>query len=258
MVETADELHPAAWPEFLECAVSSVTRARLKGKLTRIQKAHRAGDWPRYRYLTQKYLASLEARLAATRLAARNMRWDRRPKQSELKSIAEKLNAFQGTQEVTKLILIPKGPGKFRPTLDFGIENRALQYLVLSVLYAIAELHPRQFATRRGVPAAIAYVIKAMEAGYVHAREIDIKNFYPSFDGSKLVELVPVQKRVSGRVLLSEHLNILPSTLHHNTVLSKGAADTHLEGVSPLQQYLADARRGIPQGSAVSPILAEM
>jgi hypothetical protein len=141
--------------------------------------------------------------------------------------------------------------------LDFGIENRALQHLVLSVLYAIAELHPRQFATRGGVPAAIAEVMDAMRAGYVHVREIDIKDFYASFDGNKLVEIVPVPKRVIERVLLPEHLNIIPGKLHH--ILSCfGAADKDQGAVAPLEKYLAEARRGILQGSAASPLLAEM
>jgi len=188
------------------------------------------------------------------------MRWDRRPRKDQVKSIAENLNPYQGTQEEVRLILIPKGPGKFRPTLDFGIENRALQYLVLSVLYAIAELHPRQFATRGGVPGAITEVVKAIKAGDLHAREIDIKDFYPSLDGNKLVDLIPIPRKVIARVLTSEHLTIVPSTSHHysTTFSSNGAADTHQGGGFPLEQYLADARRGIPQGSSVSPIVAEM
>ena len=249
----------AAWPEFLRSAGSPRARAHLEARLTRIQKAHRAGNWRQLRYLTQQYLTSYDARLAATRLASRKMRWDRRPKKTQLRSIAENLNAFQGTREEVRLILIPKGPDKFRPTLEFGIENRALQYLVLSVLYAVSELHPRQFATRGGVPAAIAKVAKAMKAGNVHASEIDINNFYASFDGNKLVELVPVQKRVIMRVMLSEHLAILPGkSLHHTTASCIGPADTDQGELAPLEKYLADARRGIPQGSAASPILAEM
>jgi hypothetical protein len=185
------------------------------------------------------------------------MLWYRRPKETELKTIAERLNAFQGTQEEVRLRLIKKGAHTFRPTLDFGIENRALQHLVLSVLYAIAELHPRQFATRGGVPVAIAHVMNAMKAGYVHVREIDIKDFYASFDRNKLVELIPVQKRVIERVLSSDHLNIIPSKLHLITSCF-GAADTVQGEVAPLEKYLAEARRGIPQGSAASPLLAEM
>src|SRR6266536_1628779 len=238
MFEAVDE-RPAGWPEFLECAESSVARAHLEAMLTRIQKAHRAGDWRQLRYLIQQYLTSHDARLAATQLASRKMRWNRRPKKNQLNSIAENLNAFQGTREGVRLILIRKGSGKFRPTLDFGIENRALQYLVLSVLYAIAELHPRQFATRGGVPAAIAHVAKAIKAGNLRAREIDIKDFYQSFDGTKLVDLIPLPKRVIERVLLSRHLNIVPGTLHH-TESCFGPADTDQGEVSPLEKYLAD------------------
>src|SRR6266566_3192596 len=217
MLETADQLaseRPAGWPEFLRAAESPRARTHLQATLTRIQRAHRAGDRRQLRYLIQQYLTSFDARLTATRLASRKMRWDRRPKKSQLKSIAENLNVFQGTREEVRLILIRKGPDKFRPTLDFGIENRALQYLVLSVLYAIAEL------------------AKAMRAGNVHVREIDIKDFYSSFDGSNLVELIPVQKRVIERVLLSRHLNILPGTPHHTTTSCFGPADTD-QGVAP-------------------------
>jgi hypothetical protein len=276
----SESSHAAAWPEFLHCADSPRARAHLVAMLTRIQKAHRAGDRRQLRYLTQQYLTSHDARLAATRLASRKMRWGRRPKKSQLKSIAENLNAFQGTREEVRLTLIRKGPEKFRPTLDFGIENRALQYLVLSVLYAIAELHPRQFATRGGVPAAISQVANAMKAGNVRAREIDIKDFYPSFDGNRLVDLIPVPKGVIERVLLSQHLNIVPSNLPSSlrvtepdnvpvpelapTTISThikscfGPADTQDRATRLLEVYLADARRGIPQGSAASPILAEM
>jgi hypothetical protein len=249
-VSIATDLPPemtytAAWPEFVQCAGSAGARAHLKARLTGIQKAYRTGD-PQLRFLIQQHVTSFDARLAATRLAASKMRWYRRPEETELKTIAERLNAFQGTQEEVRLRLIRKGANTFRPTLDFGIEHRALQHLVLSVLYAIAELHPRQFATRGGVPGAMAQVMNAMKAGYVHAREIDIKDFYASFDRNKLVELVPVQKRVIDNVLLSEHLN------------SFGPADSDQKELAPLEKYLADARRGIPQGSAASPLLAEM
>src|SRR6266536_2443293 len=176
----------AAWPEFLRSAHSPRARAHLEARLTRIQKAHRAGNWRQLRYLTQQYLTSYDARLAATRLASRKMRWDRRPKKTQLRSIAENLTAFQGTREEVRLILIPNGP-------------------------------------------------------------------------DKLVELFPVQKRVIMRVMLSEHLAILPGkSLHHTTASCIGPADTDQGELAPLEKYLADARRGIPQGSAASPILAEM
>jgi hypothetical protein len=74
----------------------------------------------------------------------------RRPPKSQLPSIASSLNAFTGTQEQVRLVFVRKrsNPNVLRPTLDFDIENRALQYLVLSVLYVIADLHARQFGVR--------------------------------------------------------------------------------------------------------------
>ena len=248
----------AAWSDkFLQCAGSPRARSHIQAMLTRIHKAYRVGDRPQLRYLIQQYLTSHDALFAASRSAAAKMRWDRRPKKTELKAIAETLNASQGTREAVRLKLIRKDANTFRPTLDFGIENRTLQHLVRSVLHAVAELHPRQFATRGGVPAAIAQVVSLIRAGYIYAREIDIKDFYASFDGNKLVGLVPFQKRVIENVLLSEHLNILPGKLHR--ILSRvGSADTDHEGAALIEKYLADARRGIPQGSAASTILAEM
>src|SRR6266496_4119547 len=113
MLEPADQLaseRPAGWPEFLRCAHSPWARAHLEAMLTRIQRAYRAGDWRQLRYLMQQYLTSYDARLAATRLASRKMRWDRRPKKTQLRSIAENLNPYQGTREEVRLTLIRKGP----------------------------------------------------------------------------------------------------------------------------------------------------
>src|SRR6266516_1430242 len=116
MLEAPDQLaseRPAGWHEFFHAAESVRARAKLEAMLTRIQIAHRAGDRRQLRYLTQQYLTSHDARLAATRLAARKMRWDRRPKKTQLRSIAENLNPYQGTREEVRLILIRKGPNKF-------------------------------------------------------------------------------------------------------------------------------------------------
>jgi len=78
------------------------------------------------------------------------MKPGRRPSRKQLSSIASGLNALKATQEEVRLIFTRKrsNPNVFRPTLYFGIENRALQYLVLSVLYVITDLHPRQFLVR--------------------------------------------------------------------------------------------------------------
>jgi hypothetical protein len=67
-----------ARPRFLRCAGSSRARAHLQARLTRIHKAYRASDRRQLRYLIQQYLTSSDARKAASRLAERKMRWNRR------------------------------------------------------------------------------------------------------------------------------------------------------------------------------------
>ncbi len=248
---------------FLRCAGSRHTQCHILSMLKHIRDAHRAGRRWEVQQLIRVYLTSYDARLAATNRAFEKMKPGRRPPRKQLPSIASGLNAFKGTQEEVRLIFKRKrsNPNEFRPTLDFGIENRALQYLVLSVLYVIADLHPRQFGVRGGVPAAITHVRDAMNDGYLWATEIDIKDCYQSFDGNRIADVTPIPKKVVEGVLISRNLNIVtvpgvtvPCT-HHVII---GPADTEEKAKLLFAKYLADARQGIPQGSAASPLLAEM
>jgi hypothetical protein len=197
---------------FLRCAASRQAGDHILKMLKRIRDAHRAGKWWEIQQLIREYLASYDARLAATWRAFEKLKPGRRPPKEQLPSIALGLNAFKGTQEGVRLIFTRKrsNPNEFRPTLDFGIENRALQYLVLSALYVIADLHPRQFGVQGGVPAAITHVREGMEAGFVCATEIDIKACYQSFDGDWIKDRIPFPEKVAEHVLTAGRLNITP------------------------------------------------
>ncbi len=187
---------------FLRCAGSRHARCHILLMLKRIRDAHRAGRRWEVEQLIRKYLTSYDARFVATIRAFRQMKPGRRPPKGQLASIASGLNAFKGTGEEVRLIFKRKrsNPNEFRPTLDFGIENRALQYLVLSILHVIADLHPRQFGVR-GVPAAITHVRNAVKDGFLWATEIDIKNCYQSFDGNRIEDMIPFPKKVVEHVL---------------------------------------------------------
>jgi hypothetical protein len=138
--------------------------------------------------------------------------------------------------------------------MEFGIENRALQYLVLDPLMALADLDPSQYALRGGVKAAIKDVADAMKSGPVCAIEVDIKDCYSSFDGKKLQSLIPLPKEVTQRVITSKYLHLIGGNAHDLF----GPADGEEWEPILLNDVLADARRGIPQGSAVSPLVTEM
>jgi hypothetical protein len=242
--ETADP-NVADWP----AAEQHVLRF-----LKRIRTAHEVGDRRKANHLIQEYLRSRDAKLIAVRDAWKRLKPHRRPAAELIPSIASGLDAWRGTNE--PVIFWPRAktsnPQEFRIILDFGIENRALQYLVKPVLKARADLHPNQYLLK-GTHAAIAEVAKLMAQGYVWAVETDIRNCYPSFDGEKVGGLLPIPKRVTQSTVLGASLSL---KAHKEWADCFGEVDE--EYVSSTYTELADARRGFPQGSAASPLAVEM
>lgn len=101
---------------------------------------------------------------------------------------------------------------------------------------------------------AISKATQTMKNGLLCGIEIDIKDCYSSFDGKKLSGLFPLPKEVSDHVLISEYLNIVSGNLYDLF----GPADDDDGDPFFVIAALTDARRGIPQGSAVSPFVAEV
>ncbi len=94
--------------------------------------------------------------------------------------------------------------------MEFGLENKALQYLVLIVLKVVADLHPHQFGTGNGGPhAAIKHIAQAMKDGFVWTIEIDIENCFASFDGKKIIDLLPIPKEVNTPIHPILHQSVL-------------------------------------------------
>ena len=221
-------------------------------QLKRIRAAVQVGKWKKVRWLVVELLRSPEAKRLATRLAYRAMPRHSRPDKSELDQIPKHLDAWEGSSEVGYVGRQPKEhkPNEHRLTINFGIENRALQYLLLLVLREVVELHPDQYGNRGGVHPAIKRVVEAMNEGYLWAVEFDIKDFFSSFDGNKALSLLPIPKRVGERVLLGEHLTLLAGP----TLIAgcEGDAEHNL-----LNDELVKARQGFPQGSAASSLVAE-
>jgi hypothetical protein len=253
-------------------------KRHVMAMLDDVQSAHLAGKHKRAQHRVRRYLNSYHARLVATELARRTMKPHRRFPKDLVPSIASSLDPWAGTTEEARVNVVPKNSdsGDYRVTLDFGPENRALQYLLLCPLREIADLHPHQFGTGNGGShAAIKHVAQAMQDGFLWAVEIDIKNCFASFGGDGVVDFLPLPKEVTEQVLLARNLNLVPGNLvdlfgeepggvHHTPY---GAPHTPLRvpsfgpasGLGFLgAKVLAEARRGIPQGSAASPLVAEM
>lgn len=220
-----------------------------------ISAARTLGDDRSAKFLTTKYLQSYDARLAAVGMARRKLPWSQRPMPKSLPDIAKTLNAFSGTNEPALVELIPKGDnGDYRKVVNFGIENRALQYLIAPLLRATCEIHPHQYGSK-GVPAAIDQVGELIKSGYLWTKETDIRNCFPSFEGENLHTMLHLPKRVISHVIMGENLNVVPGDTLLNVF---GPAEGDDGDPFTVECFLAEARQGIPHGSAHATLIAEM
>ncbi|TIQ44616.1 reverse transcriptase domain-containing protein [Mesorhizobium sp.] len=226
--------------------------AHCRALIQRIRAAHLAGKRKKADYLSGVYLRSLDARYLATLRGNAALKKNRRVATEKLLPIAQSLNAWAGTQEKVILRLKPKENGDARKLMDYGIENRALQYLVRPLIGAQFNLHPHQYGTRAGRDAAIKRVATFLEQGYVWAIETDIKDCYPSFYGEKLSNFLPIPKKVTENVVCSVFYNL---SLGHNSTF--GPADGPEEDKILIGTLFADAQLGIPQGSATSALILD-
>jgi reverse transcriptase-like protein len=232
-------------------SLSETKDAHLAGMYRRLGSASSAGKVKLTRHYARQLLTSHDAKLAATKAAYKKKGRPRVPE--EMKAVAEGICPWKGSAEPVKLYSVPKGSaGRRRLIMDFGIENRTLQYLVVPALKLAANLHPYQFGTK-GVPYAIDRVASKMAEGYVFACELDIQDCFPSFVEEKLPQFLPLPKEVIRHVIVSAHLNLVSGNLHELFGLAEDGAE------SPLTtETFVLARRGIPQGSAVSSIVSEI
>lgn len=219
-----------------------------------LREAHLSGKPKLARYRQRRYLESYATRYMATEAAFKSLRVGLRPPKSSLSEIAEGLNAWRGTGEKVEVRWEPKknNDHDFRTIMNFGIEHRALQYMVSSCLKAQANLHPMQFAIHCGRQAAVQRAYDLMLSGYEYVTEMDIANCYPSFNGEKLAGLLPLPKEVTEKIILSNHFSLHPANM---CCQSWGTTEEMLDLFS---EDLTEARRGIAQGSAASNVVAEI
>jgi hypothetical protein len=219
--------------------------------LSELAVANAAGKKKLVRQITRRYIASYNAKLIASKVAFRKAGRPAVP--SDVIAVAEKVCPWTGTDEPVKVFSIPKGSsGDRRITMKFGIQNRVLQYLVKPILVATAKLHPHHYGSK-GVQPAIARVAAMMEEGYVYAREIDIKDCFPSFVEENPHQFLPLPKEVIRHVIVSEHLTLIGGNLCDLF----GHAEDGVECALVTDAFV-QARRGIPQGSAASNAVSEI
>ena len=236
--------------------LSPEIRAHEQQLLERIRHAHANGQHKKADYWQRRYLQSLDARRVAVDTANRSMKPHARRPESELLGIAKALDPRSGTKEPVDLWLQEKhhNPGELRAIMNFGLESRALHALVIEVLKARSNLFPFQFASQGtgGRDGALKMLQATVRSGADFAVATDIRDYFPSLGANQLGKILQLPKEVIEHVLVSGGLNLQSKDpwIHHCCISKE------FDAVSG--GCIEKARRGIPQGSAASSVVAEI
>lgn len=188
-----------------------------------------------------KYLGSQLIRFVAVVKANKKLAVADRLSIQECWSLANNLRFHMPLTEPVKVYTKAKAHGGKRPISVFGIGRKAVQLLVRSLLDH--RLKPRAWQyTHRGVHKAIEYIVKLNPSADVNVRKLDIVNQFGNFQ----------------EVQLREFCKELPKDVVRIGILSNTYPLTSMDGSPIAEETSYQARQGIAQGSAVSPLVAAL
>jgi RNA-directed DNA polymerase len=141
-----------------------------------------------------------------------------------------------------RLVLIPKPDGRKRPIAISNFEDKLVQKIAADILTAIYEREFMQFSfgfrPERSCHGAIGYLHNKLKRhNHLWVADVDLENFFNSIDHEKLMEIL--QLRICDKRFLRYIKRMLKAG-----ILAEGNCQ--------------EAEVGTPQGSIVSPILANI
>lgn len=157
----------------------------------------------------------------------------RRAARSSLKALAKEIDAGAYRTAPARYVRVPKGDGRWRKIAILCVRDRIVHHAVQQAIRPILEpgmsdaCHAYRYG--RGVNSAVDCVRRSVASGYPWAVSGDIADYFDSIDTRRLLTLTDAW---------------LPS----------GLARLTRACIEPL----APNGRGIPQGSAISPILSNL